>query len=196
MFRDSGFVFEQAAQQDLKDIAQIHHRIFGCDLSGRLGKNFLKHYYQKMKASSDGIIVVCKEQGRVVGFISGLSAESDFLLKAAAANLLSIFVQCIVHPLSFLRFLKRNIIFKEGEFKAELTSLAILEEYRGKGIAPALLLRLEEFFKNKKVKNYKVYTDAKYGSGCRFYEKSGFSLHQEADLFGNQARLYVKTIPG
>src|SRR3989338_5867337 len=130
MLKDE-YVFEQApSQQDIKDIAEIHRKFFGCDLSGQLGVDFLQDYYQEIRSSPEGIIVICKDQGKVIGVISGLASKSDFLVKIAAANLGPILIQIIAHPLSFLRFIKRAIVLKEGEFEAELMSLAVLEEYQ------------------------------------------------------------------
>ena len=189
--------FEQAREQDLKAVAAIHRQIFSTTLSGQLGERFLEEYYRKIKISPGGIVIVCENKGQVIGFISGLSSKDNFLFPLLIKNVWSILKELAVHPTIFkniFRFIKRSLVLKEGKFNAELMALAVLEEYRGKGLASGLVARMEEFFVSKNVKEYKVFTDLKSSTGYGFYEKSGFRLFQEVDLLGVQARLYFKTI--
>lgn len=191
MLKSPNYVFEEAAQEDLKDIARMHRRFFGCTFSGQLGLEFLEDFYSLIKASPEGVILVCKDKGKIAGFIAGLSSEGNFFLKLLFGNLGPV----IWHWRQGLDFLRKEITFKDGEFKAELKSVAILEGYQRQGIASQLVSGLEEFFKRKNVSQYKVFTDLKSSPDAwKFYENSGFHLHQKENISGVETRLYTKTI--
>jgi len=191
MLKTANYAFEEARQEDLRDIARMHERFFGCTFSGQLGLKFLEDFYSLINASPEGIIVVCRDKGKIVGFVSGLSSEGGFAGRLLFKNFWSV----LGHWRQGLDFVRREIVFKGGEFKAELKSIAILQEYQRQGIASELVSRLETFFKKKSVTGYKAFTDLKSSPDAwKFYESSHFCLHQKETISGIETRLYAKTI--
>ncbi|HDY69133.1 MAG TPA: GNAT family N-acetyltransferase [Candidatus Scalindua sp.] len=61
---------------------------------------------------------------------------------------------------------------------AELLSIVVDKNYRGKGIAQNLFEKLEEEFRSRDIKQFKVVVGSDLKAACRFCEKMGCILHR------------------
>jgi len=64
-------------------------------------------------------------------------------------------------------------------YYAEITELFVEEAYRKQGIATALMAFAEEYFKDKKVRGYQLFTGKQNEIAQAFYEKNGYTKSEE-----------------
>ena len=176
-------------------IVELHLEAFKYVLSGQIGKTFLRKYYKSILDKGFIYGVITKEQ--IVGFVSGIINESElsdlkYYFWAGFGILSHLFSFTLIR--SLFRHFKRLKSFRDVELKSELLSIAVSETMRGKGIGISLVKALEKFFSECKVDSYKVFTDTKYSTGYKLYEKLGFQLFREVDLYGLPFRMYISNI--
>lgn len=179
----------------LNQIVKLHVHAFRGVLSGQIGYGFLYNYYKTILRK--GCIFAYMNDQKVVGFISGTTDERllnnfSFYWFAFLGMMIHIFRSSLY--LSIRRHIKRLKNFKEINIYSELLSIAVDENQRGKGIGMKLVACLDDYFKSRDVFTYKVYTDTVFSTGYRLYEKLGFRLIKEVDLYNLPFRLYVKEL--
>lgn len=64
-------------------------------------------------------------------------------------------------------------------YYAEITELFVAEEYRKQGVATALMAFAENYFKDKNVKGYQLFTGKQNQVAQVFYEKNGYTKSEE-----------------
>ncbi|ASA25793.1 GNAT family N-acetyltransferase [Paenibacillus donghaensis] len=64
-------------------------------------------------------------------------------------------------------------------YYAEITELFVVEEYRKQGVATALMASAEDYFKDKNVKGYQLFTGKQNEIAQAFYEKNGYTQSEE-----------------
>lgn len=64
-------------------------------------------------------------------------------------------------------------------YYAEITELFVIEEYRKQGVATALMAFAEDYFKDKNVQGYQLFTGKQNEMAQAFYEKNGYSKSEE-----------------
>ncbi len=195
---DNSKVTSLSNPEELRQVVELHKQSFKNVLIGQLGKIFLNYYYKKIWQSPQGVILIYKEDGKVIGFISGLLNDQSFYnIEFYIRSLVGIFMNMFPKPIVILnlcRYIKRNIILRTHSLNSELLSIAVTEAYWGKGIGRSLVLAFDEYFKNRNVKIYKVFTDLNFSKGALLYEKLNFDLYKEMNLFGLTLRMYIRKI--
>ncbi|MBN1414681.1 MAG: GNAT family N-acetyltransferase [Bacteroidales bacterium] len=179
----------------LDTIVDLHRDAFKNVLSGQIGRRFLRYYYKTVLKND--VIYACFLGTELAGFISGTENEKRlttgrYYLHAVTGVLSNFYHPCLY--LSLCRHIKRLKAFDDAGIKSELLSVVVHPDYRGKGIGVSLVNELEKYFEEKKVGIYKVYTDTLYSTGYKLYEKLGFVLFKEVNLYGLPFRMYTKTI--
>ena len=137
------------------------------------------------------------ENDRPVGFISGIDDESRLNTKGLYVRSVAGMLRKFYSPammLSVLRHTKRIVQFRKVEIKSELLSVVVDRGCRGKGIGMKLVNTLENYFRAQNIPVYKVYTDMNYSTGYRLYERTGFTLFKEVNLFSLPFRMYFKEL--
>ncbi|HBH49513.1 MAG TPA: hypothetical protein DDX98_12775 [Bacteroidales bacterium] len=181
-------------QDDIDTLVLMHKAVFSNVLSGQIGNGFLSYYYQLI--IQKGFIYGCYNNDTLLAFISGTLNEKElggikFLGKALWGVLTHLSAKSIA---SLFRHIKRVYFLKDVTINAELLSIIVKEELRGKGIGNKLLTHFESHLLANHIQTYKVFTDLKYSSGSSFYEKEGFKLYREMNLLGLVTRLYIKKL--
>ena len=74
---------------------------------------------------------------------------------------------------------------------AELLSIAVVEDVRGKGIGSAMVEALVEYFKEREVSTFKVSVDQRLEGADEFYERLGFELKDTIDIYGKKMNIYI-----
>jgi len=78
---------------------------------------------------------------------------------------------------------------------SELISIVVKQNCRNKGIAKALYESLIHFFKEKKVKKFKILVGSNLKEAQRFYEKMGAEKIDEIEIHkGMKSFLYIHNI--
>jgi len=85
---------------------------------------------------------------------------------------------------------------KEGKDmpSAELLVIAVRSEDRSKGIGAALIGRLDEAMRQRKVSGYKVTVSAANETAQRFYRKLGFVLTSDFIMYRNTWNVFVREV--
>ncbi len=177
----------------LDEIITLHINAFRSVLSGQIGGIFLKNYYQRIFRK--GIVYARIDENKLSGFVSGIVDDASFYdikyyFWAGFGILTHIYSPAVIR--SLFRHIKRQLTFRDIRIRPELLSIAVRDDMRGRGIGTSLVKTLENHFKERHIDVYKVYTDMLYSTGSQLYEKLGFKLTREVNLFGLPFRLYMK----
>lgn len=179
----------------LDEIVALHIDAFRNVFSGQIGGIFLRYYYRSI--FEKGMVYGKITDGRLSGFIAGivddrLLYDIKYYFWAAFGLLTHVCSPVVIR--SLFRHFKRLQAFRDVIIIPELLSIAVRDDMRGKGIGTELINVLDNYFREKHIPFYKVYTDMLYSTGSQLYEKLGFELFREVDLYGLPFRLYVKDL--
>jgi GNAT superfamily N-acetyltransferase len=141
---------------------------------------------------------VAEDNGEVVGFIAGVVNLDEFYKEFLQKNIFK--AGLILFFNSFKPAVIRKIF--EALFyataktsslpKAELLSIAITDNYRGKGVGQGLFERLAGELRNRGVKEFKCLVGSNLLPACKFYEKTGGVFHSETEVHkGEKSRIYL-----
>ncbi len=176
-------------------LANLHLSAFKGLLSGAIGVRFLRFFYHRI--IKEGFIFACFEDEQIIGFVTGITDEKRiYNIKYYFCALLGIIAH-IYDPRTILRLYRhilRIIKLRDVKIKAELLSIVVDEKSRGRGVGKALVESLNKFMTEKGVSRYKVFTDMKYSTGHRLYDRMGFILDREMNLAGLVLRMYIKEL--
>lgn len=185
-----------AKEEDLDFIVNLHLLAFKGLFAADVQEGFIRKFYKAILDSKEGAIFVARN-AEIKGFICGVTDEKRiFSFSFKLGSLYYILKRLITNPKSvvnLLRFIKKNILTRDIETKAELISIVVSEEWRKRGVGRELVNELFRFFSEKGVKKIKVFTATKVGAGP-FYEALGFILVKTIDLFGTELRCYTKEL--
>ena len=174
-------------------LADLHLSAFKGLLSGSIGVRFLRFFYRRIL--KEGFVFAFFENERIIGFVTGITDERRiYNIKYYFCALLGIIVH-IYDPRTILRLYRhilRIIKLRDVKIRSELLSIVVDEKSRGRGIGKALVESLNSLMADKGVRKYKVFTDMKYSTGHRLYDRMGFVLDRELDLAGLKLRMYIK----
>jgi len=185
-------------------VALLHQRNIDRGFLTVLGESFLTLLYQAIDADDNSVLLVEVREGRVVGFVAGTN------------SLISVFRHVFFHPLKLLLSLKSSI-FRFGRLKkmfeiscygrkskskvlqnlprAELLSIVVSPDHRGRGLADALYARLTDFFLSKGVLQFKIAVGSDLLAAHRFYKRMGARQIDEIELHaGEKSVLYLHSL--
>ncbi len=189
---------EEAKDIHIENVACLHREYIKSGFLSSLGLPFLALMYRSMSDSNNTFCIVAKDKNKIIGFASGAISVGAFYKDFLRRNFIK--ASLVLLPRVFnIRFVKKifETLFyparKEQNLpKAELLSIVVDEKYRGKGIAQQLFVKLEEEFRNKNIKQFKVVVGSKLIAACKFYEKMGGFFYSEIEVHkGEKSRVYV-----
>ncbi len=146
-----------------------------------LGLPFLSILYKAIDESEKGVLIVHRVDNLIVGFVSGSEGMRPIylrLLKNFPSLLRALFPALFdaakVKKIVELLFLQREVQSDSYQTaKAELLSIVVVPEFRGKGIALSLYQRLCRHFAQKGIVSFIITVGDDLDSAHRFYRKSG-----------------------
>lgn len=189
---------EKAKDFEIENVACLHREYIKSGFLSSLGLPFLALMYRSMSNSDNAFCVVAKDNNLIIGFASGAISVGAFYKDFLRRNFIK--VSMILLPKIFnIRFVKKifETLFyparKEQNLpKTELLSIVVDENYRGKGIAQKLFVKLEDEFRSRNIKQFKVVVGSKLIAACKFYEKIGGVFCTEVEVHkGEKSRVYV-----
>jgi ribosomal protein S18 acetylase RimI-like enzyme len=191
-------------------IALLHRESIRTGFLSRLGPGFLAELYRSIGRSPYSRIFVAVDQDlqKVAGFAAcSLDTAAMYRHILLRRGLLFFF---LLLPRVFspenLRFICETLFYpQKGRKKApvrngnagpqaELLSIAVADDSRGKGVGRDLLNALESYLRENGVTSYKTVTLSTDRDANAFYKKCGFSFGQEMAHHGNVLNEYVKEI--
>ena len=181
----------KADKKDFDDIIKIRAKEIGKGFINKLGNQFLRLYYDAMTSSPYSFLFVAKEGGSVIGFISGCINLKKFYKYFLRKYFLKIFFVSflkILNPVNAKKILETK---KYPEIKdknlpvAELTGIAVLDKFKGKGAAQNLFKKFLLEMRKRGVKEFKVVVGENLNRAVKFYEKQGFVFYSYIYLHKN-----------
>jgi ribosomal protein S18 acetylase RimI-like enzyme len=187
----------------LSEVAKLHMEYIKSGFMSQLGERFLKCFYRTISISESSYLAVfINEKNEVCGFISGtvslLNLKKDFK-KNCKLTIVSSFLKLFFTPMKILNFFESYKYASLEPIKittnSELISIVVKRGCRNKGIAKALYKSLIHFFKEKKVKKFKILVGSNLKEAQKFYEKMGAEKIGEIEIHkGMKSFLYIHNI--
>jgi len=182
-----------ARPDDAAAMAAWHEEAFHGLLSARLGRKYLEYHYSGLISSPAGACFVAERAGAMCGFIGGScapragAAVSVRRLFSLAAALFSGRIGIRELP-ALLRY-KRW--FSRVKLPAELESLLVARQSRGRGTGKKLMEALDGFFRARGVTRYCVFNNTSLNT-VKFYLRLGFKQTGEYDHGGHRTVCLIK----
>ena len=194
------FLVVRACSENIVQISAIHLKAFQGEFLSSLGERVLNAYYRNYLYESDHLLLVAKVGERTIGFVAGtlnseriyqglfrnnffliakLTLKSFLVNKNLRSHILKKrkFMKEVIKSRFFKKKKNKNIQNKKKEIdkkRAKLLSIAVLDEFRGKGVAVELIVRFENEMQKKGALEGALYVRKKNLRGIGFYEKTGW----------------------
>ncbi|MEB8430945.1 GNAT family N-acetyltransferase [Cocleimonas sp. KMM 6892] len=191
---------QQFEDDELRAIANLHYQCINLGFLSKLGVNFLFYLYKSMSLSDDVVVVIAKDQDKIIGFITGTQGRFSGVYKhLIKKHLVPVSLILIPRLLRFSNFKKiiEILFYTKGKNdlsdlpKAELLSLAVAKEHRGSGVSQQLFIMLAEHFKEIKIQKFKIVVGEELIGAQKFYEKMGAARERVLEVHsGNSSVIY------
>ena len=176
---------QNARKEDVASIVEIHLKAFKNFFLSSLGGNFLKFYYTCFIKNTDSVVLVAKEEDKIVGFAAATVLCEGFNAALIKQNIFSFSLLglrlLVTKPKALVR-LACNITKKSDEVQtvedyAELYSIGVAPDCQGKGVGRELLIRVEQELLEQNVEKLSLTTDYyNNNSAIGFYESMGYHV--------------------
>lgn len=185
-----------------RQVARLHIRCLDQSFLATLGAGFLTLMYEAIDQADETCLLVEEDNGQVQGFITGGTGMGPIyrrMLRQPVRLGLAL-APAMLHPskvrrvFETLRYASRDDALGALP-KAELLSLAVAPEWRGKAVADRLYLRLVDDFRGRNVEAFRITVGAALAPAHRFYQRMGAILHGEIEVHGGEvSSVYVHRV--
>jgi ribosomal protein S18 acetylase RimI-like enzyme len=186
-----------------KDVSDLIGKGIPNAIVSCLGRNFGAYYYKKLAMAEHSCVFVSQTKDKeLIGVIIGTTNRNrgDAFGIADKLKLLYLANFRLLSP-AFIKWAIKGIISKIFKAQkqlylldAELLDIAINERYRGCGIAPELIRRMEGFFTDRQVNKYLILTEKSNLRANGFYKKIGAVYVRTYKFHGREINEYHKEI--
>ncbi|MEN1958312.1 GNAT family N-acetyltransferase [Luteimonas changyuni] len=177
-----------------RQVAALHVRCLDQGFLATLGEGFLAQMYEAIDRADETILITEVRDGQVAGFITGGTGMAPIYRRMLRQPLrlgLAL-VPALARPAKLRRIIE--ILRYSGENglpadapKAELLSLAVAPEWRGKAIADSLYARMAERFRGQGVDAFRIIVGAPLAPAHRFYRRMGATPVGEVEVHAGEA---------
>lgn len=186
-----------AKKEDALRIAQIHKNEIHLGFLSTLHISFLKNLYEAIILSPYSFCVVARDNGAVIGFISGATSIGGlyryFFKKYFFSSLLPLLKK--VGSLSFIKRSIENLLYpvKESDLPpAELLTMAVDRNFQGKGVASTIFADFLSEMRKRNILTFRALVGEELAPAISFYEKNGFIFKRETMLHDKKvSRVYL-----
>lgn len=162
-----------------RQVAELHISAISQGFLAELGLAFLTLLYEALDQSSSSVLIVDAEGHVVRGFVSGgtgLGPVYRNLLKRLPTLIRALWP--VLYSYRKLRRLAELILHtrkstEDGFPSAELYSIAVASEFRGKGVAEGLYNDLRHTLAVRGITNFKIVVGENLKPAQSFYKKMG-----------------------
>jgi len=187
------------------EVARIHCLGIDAGFLSTLGDKFLALLYEAIDRSADGVLLVARSNGRVVGFVAGARGLGEIyacMLRSPMRLFLSLFPN-FFSPRKLFRIVETVAFSRKSKVDEydlrlpsnELLSISVLEEFRGQGIADRLFGDLVCYFKARGVDQFKIVVGDALLPAHKFYRRMGACPVARAEVHsGSGSVIYVRDV--
>lgn len=179
--------------------AQLHVSCIRGGFLPTLGQDFLEVVYRCIDEHPDCVLLTESIDGQVIGFVSGTTGRSSLRrvlglhpFRAAAAlapSLLSIGRMKGIAKVA--GYSGRRDDQAQSWPRAELLSIAVHPDHRGKGVAERLFRQLEQAFGELGVDDFRIVVGANLTPALSFYRKMGCEEKGRITLHGDATSMIL-----
>ena len=179
-------------------VANLHIQGISTGFISSLGHDFVAALYEAIAEDENSFGFVAVEDGKVLGFVA-FSANLSRLYKYVVLKKGLKFAFILARKMTSLKVFRKvwDNIFYPNKMKkmelpdAELLSIVVAEEGRGKGIAAQLIEKSFDQCQKRGIKRVKVLVAADNLPANNLYKKCGFEFHSEINSHGIISNIYV-----
>jgi len=181
---------------DIPSVAAIHSQELEGFLS-TLGTNFLQRFYLRSLDIPEMFTVVAIEKDIVVGFATGVTRADGLLKKIIGRDIFWFFFFFLryfcMHPQHIVIAMKTLLYPGLQSESAELLSLAVNKEHRGRGMGSALFMEIAKICQKQKCHSFAISAYVRLPANA-FYQKLGCTLNKTFLFLGEEMNYYSYVI--
>lgn len=184
---------------DIRNVSALHKEHINSGFLSSLGAPFLNILYRSLVDFEKGILLVAENEGKIIGFISGTVDTNVFykyflkrnFFRIAFVLLSKVFsINVIKKVLETAKYSKKDLEISVPD--AELLSMAVAENFQGKGIAKQLFEKLVNEFHDRNINEFKIIAGNQLDEANKFYQKIGCKKIGEIEVHkGNFSSVYT-----
>jgi len=185
---------------DYLRIAEIHAKCITHGFLSSLGINFLAILYKAIDESDDSVLIIAKENNEIIGFVAGTNNIAS-VYRAMMKNRFRLgiaLLPALISPQRIYRIFE-TVLFSNKKIhseivlpSAELLSISVLPEYRGKKHAEYLFKELVAHFKYSGLDEFKIIVGESLEPAHRFYCKMGAQPVAQTEVHhGSKSIIYT-----
>lgn len=182
-----------------RQVAKLHVRCLDQGFLATLGEDFLTLMYEAIDHADGTMLITEDRDGQVAGFITGgagMGAIYRRMLRSPVRLGLAL-APALLRPAKVWRIFE--IVRYSGDSvlpasvpDAELLSLAVAPEWRGKAVADQLYQRLVERFRLEGVGAFRIIVGQRLDPAHRFYQRMGAISAGQIEVHrGEASTVYV-----
>lgn len=176
-----------------RQVARLHVRCLDQGFLATLGEDFLALMYEAIDQADETTLLVEEQGGQVLGFITGGTGMGPIYKRMALSpvRLAMALAPALLRPSKVRRILEILRYSGEGGVpedlpEAELLSLAVDPEWRGKAVADRLYGRLVEDFRRRGVAAFRITVGDALLPAHRFYQRMGATIAGRVEVHGGE----------
>lgn len=168
-------------REDFSSVAKIHCDAIRSGFLSSLGWRFLSLLYESIDKSEGSVLIVFRDKGKIGGFVSATKniGEVYKILLKSPFRLVFALLPALFSPSRAFKIFE-TVVFSKAESRggerivgAELLSIAVLDDYRGRGFAEKLFNELVCHFRFVGVKKFNIIVGESLQPAHCFYTKMG-----------------------
>ena len=193
--------FKDLQSSHAEQIAKLHIEGINTGFISSLGIDFVVSLYEAIAQSKSSFGFVAEKDGKVLGFVA-FTTNLSKLYKSVILKRGPLFALLLAGKMLSLERVKRvfETLFYPGRTRkmnlppAELLSIAVARQERGKGLASQLIEKGFQHCQKTGIDKVKVLIGADNKPGNRLYLKFGFELVGQIVNHGVLSNIYVAQI--
>jgi ribosomal protein S18 acetylase RimI-like enzyme len=190
--------FKDLQPAHAEQIAELHIESISTGFISSLGIDFVTFLYQAIARSKSSFGFVAEKDGKVLGFVA-FTTNLNKLYKSVILKKGLLFTLLLAGRMVSFERVKRafETLFYPGRIKkmnlpaAELLSIAVTRQERGKGLASQLIKKGFQHCQKEGIDKVKVLIAADNKPGNKLYLKFGFELVGQIVNHGVVSNIYV-----
>jgi len=186
---------------DAHRVAYLHAASITEGFLTRLGHRFLAALYRGVAADAQSVVFVADEQGRVLGFCAYARDVGAMYKRVLGARFWRLGFASLPYSLNpwLLKEIRDTLRYPAKQSAqalppAEILSIAVDDEARGKGVGRLLLDAALDRARADGEDRIKVLAGAKLKGANRFYPACGFQHAAEITQHGEVLNVYVREL--
>jgi|GEM_PF-1465554 len=186
---------------DLNQVLSLHLKTLGYTFNSRLGEAHLRTLYLTVMNDPGSFVGVAFDGVTLVGLVSGTMdakrLEASLYAALPPARWVTIGLRVFFHPMLLLecrkaRRLNAGVYLNGRPIKGMLTTVAVAESHRKKGVGRMLVGELERFFRGRGCLIFSLDTLSNNREAIEFYRNLGFKFVENRF----DSSVFVKEITG